>query len=116
MNKYTLLQLDINKMTEDEWVRIAFEPYKRLVKNGKKINLNNYKAVWTDELKNGVTFEDLFVKFNIDHPEGFKGHSMSVGDIIMVELQDAKSAAERKPLYWYCDSIGFIALSNQDFI
>ncbi len=112
MNKYTLLQLDIKKMGKDEWTKIAFKPYKR----GKKINLNNYKVVWTDELKTGVTFEDLFVKFNIDHPEGFKGHSMSVSDIIMVELEDAKSAAERKPLYWYCDSIGFVALSNQDFI
>ena len=116
MNKYTLLQLDIKKMGEEEWMKIAFESYKRLVKNGKKINLNNYKVVWTDELKAGVTFEDLYVKFNINHPEGFRGHSMSVSDIIMVELQDAKSAAEREPLYWYCDDIGFVALSNQDFI
>ena len=45
--------------------------------------------------------ESLFAKFNINHPADFKGHSLSVSDII--EL-DGK--------YYYCDSISFIQLKN----
>ena len=28
--------------------------------------------------------EDLYVKFNIDHPNDFRGHSMSVSDIVLL--------------------------------
>ena len=45
--------------------------------------------------------ESLFAKFNINHPADFKGHSLSVSDII--EL-DGK--------YYYCDSISFVQLKN----
>ncbi len=41
--------------------------------------------------------EDLFTKFNIDRPEDFKGHSMSVSDIVI--LDDDRM--------YFCDSMGF---------
>lgn len=47
------------------------------------------------------TLEDLFTKFNIKRPEDFKGHSLSVSDII--EL-DGK--------YYYCDNVGWTEITK----
>ena len=46
-----------------------------------------YESEYTPEnnQKDNQTLEWLFEKFNIAHPSDFKGHSLSVGDI--VELQ-----------------------------
>lgn len=44
--------------------------------------------------------EDLYTKFNVDHPEDFKGHSLSVSDIVALKQHGAVS-------YHYVDSIGF---------
>lgn len=49
-----------------------------------------------DETDVYKALEDLFTKFNIDHPADFTGHSLSVSDI--VEL-DGKN--------YYCDSCGW---------
>ena len=45
----------------------------------------------------------MFEKFNIDRPEDFKGHSLSVSDVVIME---------DKP--FYVDSVGFKPL--QDFV
>ena len=42
----------------------------------------------------------IFVKFNIAHPEGFTGHSLSKSDIVVIN-QDGKRTA------WYVDTWGF---------
>lgn len=64
-----------------------------------------YDVVYTGEVKPsdnvmGV-LESLFTKFNINRPADFRGHSLSVSDV--VEL-DGK--------YYYCDSFGFVELKN----
>ena len=46
--------------------------------------------------------EDVFVLFNSSRPEGFRGHSLSVSDI--VEVEDAASIT---PGCYFCDSVGF---------
>ena len=43
---------------------------------------------------------EIWTKFNIDHPDNFRGHSLSVSDI--VKLDDK---------YYYCDSFGWKDLS-----
>jgi len=44
--------------------------------------------------------ERIFVRFNLNHPKDFRGHSLSVSDV--VELFD-----ETNRTWYYCDSIGF---------
>lgn len=44
--------------------------------------------------------ESLFRRFNIDHPQDYKGRSMSVSDIVSVET-DGQSR------YFFCDDFGF---------
>ena len=46
--------------------------------------------------------EDVFVLFNSSRPEGFRGRSLSVSDV--VEVEDAASIT---PGFYFCDSIGF---------
>ena len=46
--------------------------------------------------------EDVFILFNSSPPEGFRGRSLSVSDI--VEVEDAASIT---PGCYFCDSVGF---------
>ena len=64
-----------------------------------------YEVVYSGEVKNDGTImnilERLFKKFNLNHPANFKGHSMSISDV--VELAGD---------YYYCNSFGFVELKN----
>ena len=48
----------------------------------------------------GITLNSIWEKFNIDHPKDFKGHSLSISDIVVLH-QNGKNTAH------YVDSIGF---------
>ena len=60
----------------------------------------NYNLVYTAELTPGTSLEDIYTRFNIDRPEDFKGHSLSVSDIVLFH-QNGENTAH------YVDSIGF---------
>ena len=62
--------------------------------------MTNYEAVYTAPIEPGTGLEDIYTKFNIDHPEDFKGHSLSVSDVVVLH-QRGKDTAH------YCDSFGF---------
>ena len=65
-----------------------------------EIDSSIYDCVFDGEI-DGSTLEDAFATFNFDHPDGYKGRSMSVSDILVTELENGKLAA------YFCDSIGF---------
>jgi len=46
--------------------------------------------------------EEIFQKFNIAHPENYKGRSMSVSDVVEIRKTDKVEKG-----FYYCDSIGF---------
>ena len=46
------------------------------------------------------TLDQIYYKFNVNHPEGFRGHSMSMSDVVVLDIDGKKTA-------WYCDSVGF---------
>ena len=47
-----------------------------------------------------MLLESIYSRFNIDRPEDFKGHSLSVSDIVAIRQAGVVSC-------YYCDSIGF---------
>lgn len=47
--------------------------------------------------------EGVYARFNFRHPADFKGHSLSVSDVVVLTVGDARRA-------YFCDSIGFEAL------
>ena len=53
----------------------------------------------------GEMLEELYTKFNIDHPKGFRGHSMSVSDIVALKTDGTVS-------FHYVDRIGFVELQS----
>ena len=54
------------------------------------IKRENYNLIYVGELSElqgqtqGETLEAVFEKFNIDHPTDYKGHSLSVSDIVVL--------------------------------
>ena len=70
-----------------------------------KFNLNDYEVVYEGEVDGTSTtdcLEKLFYTFNMDHPEDFKGHSLSVSDV--VELDGGN---------FYCDSHGWVNIESE---
>ena len=69
-----------------------------------RFNFKDYTLTYEGEIEVedvNKTLEDLFTIFNINRPQDFKGHSLSVSDI--VEL-DGK--------YYYCDNVGWIDITK----
>lgn len=62
----------------------GFEPYDRLQATGRSVDRANYDLVYTAPLDSKTTLEDIYRTFNIDHPADFKGHSLSVSDVVVL--------------------------------
>ena len=77
-----------------------FEPYDRLQAAGLSVQATNYDLIYTAELTPGTSLEDIYTRFNIDHPKDFKGHSLSVSDIVVLH-QNGENTAH------YVDSFGY---------
>ena len=84
----------------DETRDLRFEPYDRLQATGHAIDRANYELIYTAPLTPDTSLEDIYTRFNIDHPADFKGHSLSVSDIVVLH-RDGRDAAH------YVDSIGY---------
>ena len=68
----------------DETRDYRFEPYDRLQAAGLAVDRANYALVYTAPLAPGTSLDDIFTRFNIDHPKDFKGHSLSVSDVVVL--------------------------------
>ena len=84
----------------DETRDLRFEPYDRLQAAGQAVDRANYELIYTAPLAPDTSLEDIYTRFNIDHPADFKGHSLSVSDIVVLH-RDGRDAAH------YVDSIGY---------
>ena len=60
-----------------------------------------YDRVYSGDVK-CRNLEDVFILFQSDRPDNFRGHSLSVSDVVEVE-----DAASMTPGFYFCDSIGF---------
>lgn len=93
----------------DETRDVRFEPYERLLKAGIKPDFKTYDKMYEADVSmlsgksTGEKLESAFYVFNQERPEDFKGHSLSVSDVIV--LDDTA---------YYVDSVGFKPL--KDFI
>jgi len=84
----------------DETRDFRFEPYDRLQAAGNVVDRANYELVYTAPLAPETSLEDIYTRFNIDHPKDFKGHSLSVSDVVVLH-QNGQDAAH------FVDSVGF---------
>ena len=93
---FSIYQLKNSDETRD----LRFEPYDRLQATGNVVDKANYELVYSAELTLGTSLEDIYTRFNIDHPKDFKGHSLSVSDVVVLH-QNGQDAAH------YVDSFGY---------
>ena len=84
----------------DETRDLRFEPYDRLTATGHAVDPANYDLIYSAPLAPGTSLEDIFTRFNLDHPKDFKGHSLSVSDVVVLH-QNGQDTAH------YVDSIGY---------
>ncbi len=84
----------------DETRDYRFEPYDRLQAAGLSVEAANYDLIYTAPLAPDMTLEDISVRFNIDHPKDFKGHSLSTSDVVVLH-QNGQDTAH------YADSYGY---------
>ncbi len=96
-NIYRIYQIREEAVDRHE---LMFESYDFLQKHGYAVKAANYKEVYSGRLEEEMQLDDLFEKFNTDHPSDFRGHSMSVSDVIVTRRNGKEDA-------WYVDSFGF---------
>ena len=84
----------------NETLDYRFEPLDTIRNNGLSVKPENYEQVYTAPLTEKDSLESIYTRFNIDRPADFKGHSLSVSDIVVLH-QDGKDTAH------YCDRFGF---------
>ena len=83
--------------------------YSELMKEGMRPDHEYYETVYAAPLlpyKNRDTMlEEIYKRFNIEHPQNYMGHSLSVSDIVVLKEQGNVS-------FYYVDSVGFKELQE----
>ena len=64
------------------------------------IDSSKYNLVYSGEMKAGETLENIYEKFNLYHPADFRGHSLSVSDVVSIYENGSVTA-------YFVDSYGF---------
>ena len=117
-DKYGIYQLKDNPELRDfHFAGIEALKSRDIIKdNLDAIKPENYNLVYVGELSElskdfirlqtqGDKLEALYEKFNIDHPADYKGHSLSVSDIVVLHENGENSAH-------FVDSVGFTMLPD----
>lgn len=86
-DSYAILQL---REDVDDNIPLMFANYSYLQKKEMEPEIDRYEVVYHGSISMSEDvnrqLEDLYVKFNIDHPDDFRGHSMSVSDIVALKV------------------------------
>ena len=86
-----------------------FMNYDYLQSKGVTPERGGYDAIYTGGLAdygdNKTNLDMIYQRFNVDHPADFKGHSLSISDIVALKQNGVVSCH-------YVDSIGFRELPN----
>lgn len=91
--KYAIYQL------KREFNNKLFARYSLIEKFYGGVNIEEYNNLYEGEIEGESELdacENVYKKFNLNRPEDFKGHSLSMSDIVKVNEN-----------YYYCDSFGF---------
>lgn len=89
---------------DDELRDYRFEGLDLLKSRDLLVERDNYNFVYTEPFTQYASqrdrFEEIWERFNNDHPADFKGHSLSVSDIVAIKQNGVVT-------YHYCDSYDF---------
>lgn len=78
----------------------TFLDYDTLTRHHHELSLDDYEFVYASKLEPDMTLEDIYTKFNLDHPQDYRGRSLSVSDLVVVQRQGTVTAH-------FVDSFGY---------
>lgn len=95
-DRYGIYQLEDGEETRD----FRYMGMDYLEEQGIEVERNHYNLIYSAPLEAGMTLDDIWEKFNIDHTEDFQGHSLSISDVVVLH-QNGENTSH------YVDRIGF---------
>ena len=81
-----------------------FMDYERTKEKGFSVKANDYELVYIAE-NDGYSLDDIYEKFNLNHPPDFRGHSLSVSDVVVYTDKEGVGA-------YFVDRCGFVELKD----
>ena len=69
-----------------------YRSYEDLQADGLSVDRKNYQLIYTAPLDKDTTLDEIYRRFNMEHPADYKGHSLSMGDIVVFR-QDGKQTS-----------------------
>ena len=99
-------KFEIYQLKEEHIYDLGFMRYEYLMKHGKTVEKKNYCLMYKSadigiDCSDDAYLELLYERFNLNRPEDFKGHSMSVSDVVVINGNA-----------YYTDSFGFQRLER----
>lgn len=96
----------IYQLKRDEDMRdYSFASMDELNRRGLTVNPDNYEKVYEAPKTAEDTLDSIYYRFNMEHPADFRGHSLSVSDVIVFHENGVDTAH-------YVDSYGFTAIPD----
>lgn len=97
----TTHKVSIYQIEETKSVNKLFQSYASIVNEFGGVKLSDYKKVYncnhaTMESNTMAILDEIFTRFNVEQPKNYKGRSISVSDIIVLD-----------GVMYYVDKIGF---------
>ena len=103
MTEFSIYQINVDRDTANVCF-IGMESLEK-IKGTKEVNAAAYDRVYDGKMDCN-SLENIYQKFNIDHPGDYKGRSLSVSDVVEIRESDTLN-----PGFYFVDSIGFKSIS-----
>ena len=101
MRSYQIYQLKDTNENKD----VRFCGLDEMKRQAGPVNVNRYDAVYAGDMPPGMDLESLYLRFNTNTPDDFRGHSLSISDVIVVSSDSYRRA-------YYVDVFGFSELPS----
>lgn len=103
MTEFSIYQINVDRDTANVCF-IGMESIEK-IKGTKEVNAAAYDRVYDGKM-DCISLENIYQKFNVDHPADYKGRSLSVSDVVEIRESDTLN-----PGFYFVDSIGFKSIS-----
>lgn len=85
--------------------KIRFQPYRILMKEGFQIRYEHYEQVYLGRMQGDDSPESIRERFQKQLPRTFKGHSVSVSDVLVMNREGVVTS-------YYVEKDGFVVLAG----
>ena len=103
MTEFSIYQINMDRDSANVCF-IGMESLEK-IKGTKEVNAAAYDRVYDGKM-DCISLENIYQKFNVDHPADYKGRSLSVSAVVEIRESDTLN-----PGFYFVDSIGFKSIS-----